>query len=290
MQRENRPVSAVYFGNTHLRRDGPTDQSAATAIKSTDGSGPSSRFTVTASRAHDQSAVLVARLDVGGAYINWCRDRVARTCRAIDVAGALIARLPAQGQSGLAFQRHGDAHAAADAQRREALLGVPLLHLMQQGDQDARARGADRVADGDRAAVDVHLGGVPAEVLVDRQRLGGEGFVGLDQVEVVGLPAGALQHLAGGGDRAGAHHRGIDAGGGEAGDAGQRGQAALGGFGGGHQDQRRGAVIDAGGVAGGDRAVLGEGGTQLGHGLRAGSRGGCIRRPPPGCRPCGSSP
>ena len=36
----------------------------------------------------------------------------------------------------------------------------------------------------DRAAVDVDLAGVPAEVLVDRAGLRGEGLVGLDQVEV----------------------------------------------------------------------------------------------------------
>src|ERR1700693_3721109 len=67
----------------------------------------------------------------------------------------------------LSLYAHRDAHAAADAQRGEALLEVALLHLVQQRHQHAGARGADRVTDRDRAAVDVDLRGIPAEVLVD---------------------------------------------------------------------------------------------------------------------------
>src|SRR5215510_8147251 len=76
-----------------------------------------------------------------------------------------------------------DAHAAADAERGQALVRIALLHLVQQRDEHTGARGADRVAEGDGAAVDVDLAGVPAEVLVDGAGLGGEGLVGLDQVE-----------------------------------------------------------------------------------------------------------
>src|SRR5438270_8130507 len=47
-----------------------------------------------------------------------------------------------------------DTHAAADAQRSDALLRVAALHFMQQRDQDAAARCTDRVTDGDRSAVD----------------------------------------------------------------------------------------------------------------------------------------
>ena len=86
---------------------------------------------------------------------------------------------------------------------------------------------ADRMAERDGAAVDVDLRGIPAEVLVDRAGLGGEGLVGLDQVEVVGRPAGLLQRHAAGRDRPGAHDRRIDAGGRPGDDARQRLQAAL---------------------------------------------------------------
>src|SRR5262245_62012060 len=67
----------------------------------------------------------------------------------------------------LALQTHGNAHAATNAERGETLLGVAPLHLEKQRHENARAGGADRVTDGDRATIDVDLGGVPAEVLVD---------------------------------------------------------------------------------------------------------------------------
>src|SRR5580658_6467151 len=70
-----------------------------------------------------------------------------------------------------------DAHPAADAQSRQPLLGVTLLHLVEQRHQDTRSRSADRVAEGDGAAIDVDLGGVPAEILVDRASLGRKGLV-----------------------------------------------------------------------------------------------------------------
>src|ERR1700688_659824 len=94
---------------------------------------------------------------------------------------------------GLALHAHGDAHAAADAERGEALFGVALLHFVQERDQHARARGADRVANGDGAAIDVHLAGVPAEILVDRASLCGECLIGFDEIEIADAPAGLLQ-------------------------------------------------------------------------------------------------
>src|SRR5579864_9648023 len=96
----------------------------------------------------------------------------------------------------LPFYAHSDAHAAADAQRGQALLGVAFLHLIEERHQDARSRGADRMADGDCAAIDVDLAGVPAEVLVDRASLRDERLVGLDQIEVADAPTGLLQRRA----------------------------------------------------------------------------------------------
>src|SRR6266480_2192003 len=46
------------------------------------------------------------------------------------------------------------------------------------------------MADGDGAAVDIDLVGIPAEPLVDGTGLRREGLVGLDQVEVLDGPAG----------------------------------------------------------------------------------------------------
>ena len=96
--------------------------------------------------------------------------------------------------------------------------------------EHARAGRADRMADRDRAAVDVDLAGIPAEVLVDRAGLRGERLVRLDQVEVADVPAGLLQRGARGRDRPGAHDRRIDAGMRPRHDARERRLAALGGL------------------------------------------------------------
>jgi transposase-like protein len=73
--------------------------------------------------------------------------------------------------SALDAYRH--THAAADAQRRQTLPGIAPRHLVQQSDQNTRSRCTDRMADGDRAAIHVHLRGVPAHLLVHRASLGG---------------------------------------------------------------------------------------------------------------------
>lgn len=86
---------------------------------------------------------------------------------------------------------------AANAQRREAFLSVAFDHFVQQGDQHAAAGAADRVAEGDGAAIDVDLAGVPVEFLANCQGLRGEGFVGFDQVQVSQLPAGLGQAALG---------------------------------------------------------------------------------------------
>lgn len=95
-----------------------------------------------------------------------------------------------------ALDAHCDAHAAANAERGEAFLRVASLHFEQQRVQNARARGADRVADGNRAAINVYDGRIPAHVLVHRASLCGKGFIGFDQIEILGFPASFLQRLA----------------------------------------------------------------------------------------------
>ena len=51
---------------------------------------------------------------------------------------------------------------------------------MQQGDEDPAAGGADRVAEGNGAAVDVDLAALPAQGLANRQRLNGKRLVSLN--------------------------------------------------------------------------------------------------------------
>jgi hypothetical protein len=93
-----------------------------------------------------------------------------------------------------------------------------------------------------------------AEIARDGQALCGEGFVEFDHIHLRQAQAGLRQHLAGGRRRAEAHDARRHAGGGHAQHARARLEAIqVGGLGRGQQ-QRAGAVVDAGGVAGGDRA------------------------------------
>ena len=120
----------------------------------------------------------------------------------------------------------------------------------------AGAGHAERVADGDRAAVDVEPVEVDAEVLVGRHDLGGERLVDLDQVDVAdghARRAPGLACVASTGPRpmiSGERPR--DAGGH---DAGERREAELGRLGVGHDHHRGGAVVERAAVAGGDHAV-----------------------------------
>ena len=111
-----------------------------------------------------------------------------------------------------------------------------------------------KVAERDRAAVGVHLRRIvgQTEITQDRQCLGGEGFVHFDDIHLRQRQSGQRQHLAHRRGRVHAHDPWWHAGGGHADDAGQRLQAvaASGGFG--SEQQRAGAVVDAGRIAGGD--------------------------------------
>ena len=60
-------------------------------------------------------------------------------------------------RSVIAFDGEGYGVAAAEAEGGYAFLCVAALHLVDERDEDARAAGADGVADGDCAAVDVDL-------------------------------------------------------------------------------------------------------------------------------------
>ncbi|MDT4818636.1 hypothetical protein FQZ97_517340 [compost metagenome] len=126
------------------------------------------------------------------------------------------------------------------------------------------------MAKGDGAAVDVDPRGVPAQLPAHGQGLGGESLVGLDQVKLAQAPAGLVQATAGGQGRGDAHDRRIDTGIGVGGDARQHRQAQVSGLPCTHQQHGSGAVVEGGGVACGDAAVLLEGRLQLGQGVEGG--------------------
>src|SRR5258706_8577401 len=109
------------------------------------------------------------------------------------------------------LDQHRAALAPADAQRRDPAPPAGALQHLEHVQHDARPRGADRVPDGDRAAVDVELGAVElAEGALDAevfaaigfalergntaQHLRGKGFVDLHRVDVVPREAVAHHH------------------------------------------------------------------------------------------------
>ena len=76
-----------------------------------------------------------------------------------------------------------------------AVAAVGALELVQRlGDEDG-AGAAERVAEGDGAAVGVDLGQVGAELARPGQHHRGEGLVDLDQVDVGHRQAGALEQV-----------------------------------------------------------------------------------------------
>src|SRR4051812_31742761 len=80
------------------------------------------------------------------------------------------------------FNNRGNAHAAADAQGREAKAQFSAFQLVDQGAEEHRASGAERVAHGDRAAVDVDDLLRYVHFLHELHRHHGEGFVDFEQV------------------------------------------------------------------------------------------------------------
>src|SRR5689334_4054928 len=97
--------------------------------------------------------------------------------------------------SAVDLEQAGAALAAADAHRHHAPLGLAARAFLQQMAGETGAGHAEGMADRDRAAVDVVLGGIDTELVAAIQALAGEGLIELPQVDVVDLEAGALEQL-----------------------------------------------------------------------------------------------
>src|SRR5438270_7088469 len=91
------------------------------------------------------------------------------------------------------FEHCGDALPDADAHRHERITAAGAVQLAGGRQCDAGARGAQWVADRDRAAIHVDAAVVERqfEAAQARQHLGGEGLVYLDYVDVGEAEAGA---------------------------------------------------------------------------------------------------
>src|SRR5260221_9825135 len=104
-----------------------------------------------------------------------------------------------------ALEDRRDPLTAADAERREPVLALPLAELGDEREREPRARRAEWMPERDRAAVHIRLVAVEAELLLDCQVLRREGLVDLDDVHLLDLHACALQRLAAPGRGAKAH-------------------------------------------------------------------------------------
>src|SRR6185436_8614210 len=82
---------------------------------------------------------------------------------------------------------------AAHAHRDDAVARLAPEHLVGERADHARARHAERVADRDRAAVDVELLGIDPQAIAAVDDLRGERLVELPHVDVVDLEAVALE-------------------------------------------------------------------------------------------------
>src|SRR5262249_6897407 len=110
-----------------------------------------------------------------------------------DVARIQRGGVQRAARSGLEQQRR--ALAAAAAQRRRTEPAAAAAQLVQERQRDPGAGGAERVADRDRAAVDVHDVGADTEFAHGRDADRGERLVDLDEVQVADVEAGLAERL-----------------------------------------------------------------------------------------------
>jgi hypothetical protein len=98
--------------------------------------------------------------------------------------------------------------AAADAGSGEAGLETAPAQLVDERDDHARARVAERVSESGGAAVDVHGLGVETDLACGERGDAGERFVELGKIDVLGGEAGFLQRQLAGHGLAVAHDLG----------------------------------------------------------------------------------
>ena len=157
--------------------------------------------------------------------------------------------------------------AAADAERSETIFAADFFQAVEQGYEDTSAGCANRMTEGDSTAMDVDFAHVKAEFTAAVYSLSCESFVSFDEVEVFDFEACFSQRFAGRRNRAGTHDSGINTSRCIAYDFSHRFEAEFFGFISGHNYESSCAVVDAGSVAGRDRAVLDEGRTQFCEGF-----------------------
>src|SRR5690348_16962346 len=84
-----------------------------------------------------------------------------------------------------ALDNRGNALAAADAERDQGRCKIAPLKLVERCAEEYRPGGAERVAEGDRSAVDIDFRGVQFQAAHRLERDGGKCFVDFPQVNVM---------------------------------------------------------------------------------------------------------
>src|SRR5579884_1241035 len=168
------------------------------------------------------------------------------------------------------LENSGGAHAPSDAHRDHAVTGIAALHFLKDCGGDLRAGASEGMAERDSAAVDIDAVEVEAREPDHGERLDGEGFVELNDIDLVQREAGQFERLGDGVDRANAHLFGLATRGGEAHEARQRADAEGAGARLAHDHRGGGAVGSLRRIAGSDRSMGMEGGFEFGEGIERG--------------------
>ena len=139
----------------------------------------------------------------GRAYV----DREYRWPTVLARVEALLEQVSAQrpdsrspGAEALDLNRHGNPHAPADAERRDANAAASRAQRVDERREHARATGTNGMAERDRAATRVHERGVEAQLAQHRHGLRGERFVQLEQMHLTRVEPGPLEHQPHGAD------------------------------------------------------------------------------------------
>src|SRR5258708_22459834 len=151
--------------------------------------------------------------EIGGEVIGGGRFKkssAAMARRAADVLVVCTSTFPCGMPNGawgsaIDFKQAGAALAAADAHGHDGPLGLAPTALLQNVARQPRAGHPERVADGDRAAVDVVLVGIDAKLVTGIEALAGKRLVELPKIDIVDFQAMALQQLRHRENRADAH-------------------------------------------------------------------------------------
>src|SRR5262249_1728895 len=150
----------------------------------------------------------------------------------------------------------GGAHAAADAHGDDRALGVPAPPLDQNVPGHARAAHAERMANGNRATVDVEPVRGNPEPIAAVEHLAGKRLVELPQIDVCLFRPGALQKLGTGKNRTDSIPVGPATDARKAAKRAERLEPVLGSGGRAHQDAGRGTVGELTRIARRNEAAL----------------------------------